>query len=74
LFRLLVVLVLSPTGRYSYSYFVRIIAMYHYVPVRSIGPSRCCYRRRAIEYEYRTLMRPEYEYEYEDEKILFREG
>jgi hypothetical protein len=50
--------------------------MYHYVPVRSIGPSRCCYRRRAIEYEYeyRTLMRPEYEYEYEDEKILFREG
>jgi hypothetical protein len=40
--------------------------------VRSIGPSRCCYRRRAIEYEYeyeyRTLTRPEYE------GILFRDG
>ncbi|MBU6236379.1 MAG: hypothetical protein KGQ51_01040 [Planctomycetes bacterium] len=33
------------------------------VPVRNIGQSRCCYRRRAIEYEYRTLTRPEYEYE-----------
>ena len=28
------------------------------VPVRSVGLSRCRYRRRAIEYEY------EYEYEY----------
>lgn len=32
-------------------------------PVRSIGQSQCCYRPRAIEYEYRTLTRPEYDYE-----------
>ncbi len=25
------------------------------VPVRSVGQSRCRYRRRAIEYEYRPL-------------------
>ena len=40
------------------------------VRVRGVGQSRCRYRRRAVEYEYRTLARPEYEYE----GILFRDG
>ena len=46
--------------------------MRYSVPVRSVGQSRCRYRRRAIEYEYeyRTLARPEYEYE----GLLFRDG